>query len=221
MRCLERYGYGSVSHDFAEHNQCGRLIRHDAPAGTSHFNEFSILGEPIEQNQHFLQALEPPDWPASEGDRDLLLESGAGYTTLSHFSPLGAVVMQIDAKGTQQQFDHTVEGQLREVRLLLAGASTFKVLASSIHYSAYGHIEQQTAGNGVVSIFDYSSRDGRLIRLRANRPQQAALQDLNYVYDPVGNILSIEDKSIPVRYFANQLVEPINRYIYGLLNRRC
>ncbi|WP_321837521.1 RHS repeat-associated core domain-containing protein [Pseudomonas kulmbachensis] len=217
VSCAERYIYGSVDPICIDHNQYGQLIRHDDPAGTKHFNEFGITGELIEQNQHFLQTLESPNWPASESERDLLLETGAGYTTVSRFSPLGAVVLQTDAKGNQQQFDHTLGGQLREERLLLAGASTAKVIASSIHYNAGGQTQQQTAGNGVISSFDYSPQDGRLSRLRASRPQQEALQDLNYLYDPVGNILSIEDKALPVRFFANQRIEPINRYTYDSL----
>ncbi len=217
VSCTERYIYGSVDPICIDHNQYGQLIRHDDPAGTKHFNEFGITGELIEQNQHFLQTLESPNWPASESERDQLLETGAGYTTVSRFSPLGAVVLQTDAKGNQQQFDHTLGGQLREERLLLAGASTAKVIASSIHYNAGGQTQQQTAGNGVISSFDYSPQDGRLSRLRASRPQQEALQDLNYLYDPVGNILSIEDKALPVRFFANQRIAPINRYTYDSL----
>lgn len=68
------------------------------------------------------------------------------------------------------------------------------------------------AGNGVVSAFEYCPRDGRLMRLHAG-----ALQDLNYTYDPVGNIVSIEDKAQAVRHFARQRIDPINRYTYDSL----
>ncbi|MBH3466137.1 hypothetical protein I5Q49_14935, partial [Pseudomonas carnis] len=33
----------------------------------------------------------------------------------------------------------------------------------------------------------------------------------------MGNILSLEDKALPVRFFANQRIEPINRYTYDSL----
>ena len=45
-------------------------------------------------------------------------------------------------------------------------------------------------------------------------PVGHALQDLNYVYDPVGNVVSVEDTAQPVSFFKNQRVDPINRYVY-------
>nr|GFD13578.1 hypothetical protein [Tanacetum cinerariifolium] len=40
---------------------------------------------------------------------------------------------------------------------------------------------------------------------------------LNYAYDPVGNVLQIEDRAQPVRYFANQQVEPLRTFAYDTL----
>ena len=209
VSCTERYSYGSVDPVCIDHNQYGQLIRHDDPAGTKHFNEFGITGELIEQNQHFLQALESPNWPASESERDQLLETGAGYTTVSRCCPLGAVVLQTDAKGNQQQFDHTVDGQLREARLLLAGASTARVVVSSIHYNAGGQTQQQTAGNGVISSFDYSPQDDRLRRLRASRPQQEALQDFHLAAIDVqqgrGSVFNSHSLSFGARIARNDI----------------
>ncbi len=133
--------------------------------------------------------------PQSLSDRDDLLESEEGATTQMLFNALGELVMQTDAQGNQQQFDHNVGGQLRQMHLRLKDAEP-QVLVRDIHYNAQGEITFQTAGNGVVSVFGYAPRNGRLIRLSARLPQQKALQDLYYVHDPVGNILSIEDKAL-------------------------
>jgi hypothetical protein len=46
---------------------------------------------------------------------------------------------------------------------------------------------------------------------------QSPLQQLNYTYDPVGNILKVKDAAQPVRFFANQQIDPINRYRYDSL----
>src|SRR3546814_3465920 len=62
----------------------------------------------------------------------------------------------------------------------------------------------------------YSPDDGRLMERYARRTDQV-LQDLFYSYDPMGNVLSIEDKTLPVRYFANQRVEPASRFRYDSL----
>jgi insecticidal toxin complex protein TccC len=40
--CIERLEYGSAEPAFADHNQCGQLVRHDDPAGTQLFAEFGL-----------------------------------------------------------------------------------------------------------------------------------------------------------------------------------
>ncbi|WP_256261626.1 RHS repeat-associated core domain-containing protein [Pseudomonas gingeri] len=217
-RCTERLEYADASTDFAAHNQCGQLIRHDDPAGSLTLDEYALTGGVLEQTQRFLSALDIPDWPQALPARDALLEPLAQAATSStHFNPLGDVLEQTDAKGNRQQFDYTFDGQLLATHLQLSAQTTAKTLVSDIHYNAYGQVEQETAGNGVISTLAYRAEDGRLLRLQARHGTAAALQDLHYEYDPVGNVLSIEDAALPIRYFANQRVEPKKQYDYDSL----
>ncbi len=216
--CTECLSYGASDPTSAEHNQCGQLIRHDDPAGTQRFTEFGLHGAVLEQTRHFLQALSLPDWPEPIMDRELLLEPGEGAITRSHFNALGEVSHQTDAKGHRQLFSQTLDGQLLEVRLQLNGASTPKTLVSAITYNAHGQTEREVAGNGVITTLEYDAQNGRLTRLQAQRGNEA-LQDLRYAYDPLGNVLHIEDGAQPIRYFANQRIEPVNRYAYDSLSQ--
>ncbi|MGG7651823.1 RHS repeat protein, partial [Pseudomonas sp. ES4] len=59
--------------------------------------------------------------------------------------------------------------------------------------------------------------DGVLTERRAQDASARWLQHLIYDYDRTGNVLSIEDKALPVRYFANQRIEPISRFSYDSL----
>ena len=216
-RCTERYEYADAEAEFATHNQCGQLIRHDDPAGTQTLHEYALTGGVLDQTQRFLSSLETPDWPPALPERDALLEPVAQAASSSYrFNPLGDVLEQIDAKGNRQSFDYTVDGQLLATHLQLNDQSTSQNLVSNIAYSAYGQVEQETAGNGVVSTLTYRPEDGRLMRLEARRGTEA-LQDLRYEYDPVGNVLSIEDAALPIRFFANQRVEPTKHYCYDSL----
>ncbi|WP_259696987.1 RHS repeat-associated core domain-containing protein [Pseudomonas brassicacearum] len=214
-RCTERYEYADAGVEFATHNQCGQLIRHDDPAGTQVLEEYALTGGVLEQTQRFLSSLETPNWPPALPERDALLEPEAAIS-FSRFNPLGDVQEQIDAKGNRQSFDYTVDGQLLATHLQLRAQTTPRTLVSDIAYSAYGQVERETAGNGVVSTLTYRPEDGRLMRLEARRGTEA-LQDLRYSYDPVGNVLSIEDDVLPIRYFANQRVEPIKCFGYDSL----
>jgi len=214
--CAERFAYGSDNPAFSARNQCGQLIRHDDPSGTQLFEQFGLAGEVLQQTRHFLQTLESPDWPASVSERDTLLEPGAGFKARARFNPLGEAIEQTDARGNRQMISHTVDGLLHEVRLQLAKDVAPKVLVSAIQYNAHGQTERETAGNGVITSMEYAAQSGRLTRLQAKRSSDA-LQDLRYGYDPVGNVVSIEDAALPIRYFANQQIEPINRYVYNSL----
>ncbi|MGA8135380.1 MAG: toxin, partial [Pseudomonas gingeri] len=53
-RCTERYEYADAGTDFAVHNQCGQLIRHDYPAGTQMLDQYALTGGMLEQTQRFL-----------------------------------------------------------------------------------------------------------------------------------------------------------------------
>ncbi|WP_347904249.1 RHS repeat-associated core domain-containing protein [Pseudomonas purpurea] len=213
---VERLAYADNAPEFAERNQCGQLIRHDDPAGTQWFAAFGLMGGLLEQMRQFLSELDAPDWPVLVADRGKLFEPGVGATTRSRFNPVGEVIEQIDAKTNRQFFSQTVGGQLREVRLQLPKDPAPKTLVSEIQYNAHGQIERETAGNGVLTTLEYAAEDGRLSRLQAKRGNDD-LQNLHYEYDPVGNVLSIEDAALPIRYFANQRIEPINRYCYDSL----
>ncbi|MBV6823977.1 RHS repeat-associated core domain-containing protein [Pseudomonas sp. PD9R] len=213
---VERLSYGASDQSFAKHNQCGQLIRHDDSAGTQLFTEFGLNGTALAQKRNFLQELAMPDWPESIADREQMLEPGEGAITLSRFNALGEVIEQTDAKGSRQFFSQTIDGQLREVRLQLAHDSAPTTLVSAIDYNAHGQTEREVAGNGVITALKYDAANGRSTRLQSHRGNET-LQNLHYEYDPVGNVLSIEDAALPVRYFANQRIEPVSHYRYDSL----
>ncbi|RMQ45718.1 YD repeat-containing protein [Pseudomonas cichorii] len=155
--------------------------------------------------------MEIPDWPQPEDERDALLE-GNPLETQWTFNAVSEAIKQTDAMNHQQHFRQTVAGQLKAVDLKLAGTVQSQTLVSDIHYNAFDQIEQETADNGVISRSLYDPQDGRLMERSTER-----LQHLKYIYDPVGNILQIEDAAQPIRFFANQRIEPISHYRYDTL----
>ena len=214
---IERFAYASASTESARHNRCGRLLRHDDPAGTRHMTEYGLAGGTLEESQQFLRSLNLPHWPEPEAQRDLLLEEADPLISRWHFNAAGEVLSQTDAKGHQQHFSHTVAGQLRETGLQIAGSSSVNTLVSNIRYNAFSQVESETAGNGVVTRLVHEASTGRLARLQAQAPGKPLLQDLHYRYDPVGNLVEIEDTTLTTRHFANQRIEPIRRFTYDSL----
>nr|WP_306805536.1 RHS repeat-associated core domain-containing protein [Pseudomonas syringae] len=210
-RCAELFTYGQT--DAAGHNQCNQLVRHDDTAGSRLLQDYSLHGSVLSETRHFMLAAEAADWPSAEPDRNELVEP-AGLQTCRVFNAQGEVLTQIDASGNSQLSTHNLAGQLHSTDLILNDSMHARTLVSAIRYNAFNQVEQETAGNGVVSLYAYDQQDGRLIGLSAISADGTLLQQLNYSYDPVGNILLVNDASQPDRYCDNQLIEPISHYRY-------
>ncbi|UVK97435.1 RHS repeat-associated core domain-containing protein [Pseudomonas sp. B21-048] len=211
------YTYGDATQETASRNQCGRLIRHDDSAGTVHFTAYALTGGINSQVRHFLKKLDEPDWPIDEAERNLLNEAGTGATTHNHYNAAGFAISQEDARGNVRFSHLNIAGQLRETGLKLAAQTQEKSLLSFIDYNAFGSIERQIAGNGLISEACYSPLDGRLLELKTRLPGKSLLQHFSYRYDRVGNILSINDAALRTYFFRNQKVEPIRTFAYDSL----
>ncbi|TWC33020.1 RHS repeat-associated protein [Pseudomonas sp. SJZ078] len=216
--CVERMQYGAPGQGLQAFNQYGQLIRHDDPAGTLLLESFALSGQSLTLSRRFCLDGAMPDWPASEADRESLLEPGDGALSTWRLGPLGDLLEQIDARGNRQRQALTRDGRLSSSQLLLQGQSQWQPLVSEIDYNAEGQIERELAGNDVQTTLTYAPEDGRLMARQVRRAGQS-LQHLVYAYDPVGNVLGIEDKAVPVRYFANQRIDPVSRFRYNSLYR--
>lgn len=214
---VERWTYAKATDDHAQHNQCGRAIRHDDPAGNRHFDHYGLGGAVVVESRRFLIELETPDWPLEPDRRDDYLEETI-YVTRQNFNPTGDLQHHTDAVGNLRTQHYNVAGQSCATWLSQAGEGRQpKCLVSAIRYNAQGQIESETAGNGLIARAEYSRDDGRLLRLLASVGTHPPLQDLNYVYDPVGNVISLEDKTQAVSWFNNQRIDPVSRYRYDSL----
>jgi RHS repeat-associated protein len=210
--------YADASPASAARNCCGKVIRHDDEAGTLHFREFGVSGTVLEQSRRFLSSPERPDWPSEENARDLLLEPQSA-TSKSALNAVGEPICLTDAKGNEQILRQTKAGELYETCLKMAGSGNPLTLLRDIQYNAAGQIEQQTNANALVTICCYEPADGGLIRLRTHAANTTPLQDLHYLYDPVGNPVRITDAAFGVQYFRNQRVAATSTYGYDTLGQ--
>ena len=215
-RVVERFQYGDP--DGSPKNQCGQLIRHDDPSTTRHMPDYNLRGLPLLETSHFLRSLDPVDWPLEIEGRNALLEPAPGLDSRWTYDALGEVAMQTDAMLNRRRFSRTCAGQLRSVLLQRQGEAEV-TLVSEIRYNAGGLVEQETAGNGVVTRAEFRPEDARLLHLSAGLPNQPPLQKLHYTYDPVGNPVRIDDQAKTTTYFKNQRVDPVSTCTYDSLYR--
>ena len=215
-RRVECLRYGDSSPESAARNVCGALTRHDDSAGSLLINGYALCGKPLDQTRHFLADVTQPDWPADEKDRDALLEKGHGYTTRWRYDALAVPIVQFDAAQHRQRYSFDIAGQLKSVSLKPKDAATEKVIVKDLVYNAFGQVESQVAGNGVVSRAVFDPTSGRLTSLSAS-VSASTLQDLHYTYDAVGNVTQIEDRAQPVQFGSNQRVDAIGTFTYDSL----
>ena len=218
-RAIERFTYAATSNDAAEMNQCGRLIRHDDPAGTLLFTAYDLTGKPLSQTRHVLKDLQAAHWPEELDERKDLVESGAGHITTWRYAPTGEILEQQDAKGHTQRFWFDVAGQLQKVTLQLNGASEQRLILDQVSYNAQGQIQSQVLGGKITSAATFAPENGRMSQRTLSRTttNTSVLQKLHYAYDAVGNVLSVQDHSKPEQHNANQRIKPGSTYVYDSL----
>ena len=181
----------------AAYNLCGRLIRQVDAACVSECSSFSLHGHPLRDSQ--------------------MITEGGTFTSSRTFGPLGVVLAQTDAGAHQQRMRYDRAGQLHQVDLRLEPTGSWQTVLEDARYNAAGQIIEQTAGNHVVSTWSYDEANGQLDSMSAGVPGQPLLQHFQYLYDPVGNPLRIDDLTFKPVHFANQLIDGHRAFTYDSL----
>jgi RHS repeat-associated protein len=108
--------------------------------------------------------------------------------------------------------------QLKSVTALLRGSTGEISIFEGLSYNAKGQREEILYGNGISTNKTYDPRTFRLAQV-VTRRGALRLQDLQYVYDAVGNILTISDRAQQTTYFSNEVVTADCHYAYDALYR--
>lgn len=218
-RCVERLSYAGMTSQEAARNRCGRLVRHDDPAGTLVYERYSVQGDVTAQTRRFRTQAGAADWPLPPSERDGYLHAET-FTTTWQYDAVGQVLEQVDACGNRQQSRYGVDGLLTHSAIVF-NSGRRKTLVDQRTFNAAAQLLSERAGNGVVSVAEYCPGTGRLTRLYSGVNDQpgARLQDLSYTYDRVGNVLSIRDAAQPTQWANNVQVEAASTFEYDSLSR--
>lgn len=212
----ERINYADNRIEFALHNLCGAIARHDDCAGTRQVIEYGLAGGVLNESRRFLNELLIPNWPHPLIEREKLLETETA-TTCWQFNATNETVSQRDARNNETYMAYDIAGQLQQITLKREGLAD-KSLLSEVIYSASGQIEREVAGNGVQTLRRYDAQSDRLLQLNSSFGAHC-YQDYHYDDDAFGNITRIEDTAQPVLHFRNRRTAPINTYLYDSLNQ--
>ena len=162
-----------------------------------------------------------PDWttPESVGMEPEVFTSKSEYDALNRpvkiFTPHTA---QIPASVISPEYNKA--NLLNAVSAKLRGSNNDTPFVKNIDYDAKGQRMAIMYGNNTVTRYTYDPATFRLLRLLTNRNTGAGmLQDLNYTYDPTGNITFIKDDALQSIFFNNNRVDPDCAYLYDSMYR--
>jgi RHS repeat-associated protein len=150
------------------------------------------------------------------------------YTAATEYDALNRPLKSIAPDGSETLYTYNEANFLETVSLITVNGSV-KPIITNIDYDAKGQRTKIKYGNGKTTVYFYDGNTFRLVRLatgtEADVPQSVneqvsgLLQDLNYYYDPVGNITDMQDFAQDDIYYKNRLIQPHTSYEYDALYR--
>ncbi|WP_417558415.1 SpvB/TcaC N-terminal domain-containing protein [Mesoflavibacter zeaxanthinifaciens] len=201
-------------------NMRGQVWKTFDSAGYAEVTEYDFKGAPLESKRHlFNNHFEIWDSTKKANSSTLSFET---FTNSIQYDALGRPVESTAPDGSLIQNTYDQSGALIKVATQLPNESAFTDKVKNITYNEKGQRESIKYGNNVQTKYQYDPLSYRLthIKTQANSNlNQVLLQDLQYTYDAVGNIVEIEDKAIEDVFFRNQRVQPIQKFEYDSLNR--
>lgn len=202
-----------------------RIYRHSDSAGVATNARLDANGNPTEAYDfkgnllHSTRRLVSdyktiPDWLLNPQLDAETFEGSTRYDALNR--PITAT--SPDASIYRPTFNEA--NLLEKVDVHLRGAPVATPFVTDIDYDAKGQRKLIEYGNGVRTSYEYDALTFRLTHLITKRTtDNQHLQNLNYTYDPAGNITHIQDDAQQTIYFNNQVVEPHNDYLYDAVYR--
>lgn len=169
-------------------NARGRAIRRRDDAGLLLFERYNMDGQAIDVRRSLRTSYKGTvDWTTPAA----VPVAGAEHRSQTKLDAFGRVAEQQLPDGTTREYVYARLGHVSEVRLTTAdGVLDRKVIASDIQTNARGQRTQLAFGNGVETSYEYDASTFRLERLYTRRVTGTARDylDVEYTYDPVGNV---------------------------------
>ena len=170
-----------------------------------------------------------PSWPMLVGltDPATFLPAAQGtaletdtFDTLTAYDAMSRIVSVTTPDQSSLIFSYNASSFLGSLTAYVRGSSTATPIITSIAYNAKGQRVSIGYGQGVLSQITYDDRTHVTIRIRTSRTSDGArLQDLNYTYDPVHNVVQVTDLTQETIYFAGQVTDGSQQFVYDAIYR--
>jgi RHS repeat-associated protein len=223
---VERNAYGEAQPNPETNNLRGKVVQVFDQAGVVTNNEYDFKGNLLgSRRQLAVEYKATLNWSAATPLEATTYASGARYDALNRPTEMTAP----DNSVIRPAYNEA--NLLERVEINLRGAAVATTFINDIAYNAKGQrqmieyrVKDDSGADQIVRTrYGYDPDTFRLTRLNTERPHFPAgerlLQDLHYIYDPVGNITYIRDDAQQTIFFRNRRVEPSAEYAYDAIYR--
>jgi RHS repeat-associated protein len=218
--------YGESRPNPEANNLRGRVVELRDQAGMLKSQDYDFKGNVISSSRQFLQNYKDEiDWlqsPELEGE---------SFTTSTTYDALNRPTSVTTPDKSVYRPTFNEANLLEKIDVRLGDAIDWTPFVTNIDYNAKAQRELIDYGNGARTTYDYDPHTFRLTRLHTTRAHglngvssklfqdPAAVQDLNYTYDPSGNITRIRNDALPVLHYNNERIGPTSDYTYDAIYR--
>ncbi|RYD38426.1 MAG: toxin, partial [Verrucomicrobiaceae bacterium] len=180
-----------------------------------------VLAKDYTNNLDWSALAAQPSIVAIQATANSALEIGEVFTAASQHDALNRPIQVTLPDGTVILPTYNEANFLASLKARIRGQGNFIEFLKSQDYDAKGQRQFAHYGNEVFTRYFYDPNTFRLSNLvtckSGDDPQTQGLQNLNYTYDPIGNITKISDDAQQTHYFANAVVKPESLYEYDAI----
>jgi RHS repeat-associated protein len=206
--------YGDSQPNPEAKNQRGKVVQVLDQAGLVISDDYDFKGNLLSSQRQLTSEYKTTlDWSA---DQQVEAET---FTTRTTYDALNRPITVVTPDRSVYHPTFNEANLLEKVDVGLSGAATTPFV-TNIDYDAKGQRRLIDYRNNIKTEYGYERLTFRLSNIKTTRAtDQALMQDLNYTYDPAGNITHIQDGAQETIYFNNQVVSPYNDYTYDAIYR--
>ena len=197
-------------------NQNGKLITQRDGSGVVDIASYDFKGNVLVTSRRFTaDGVGVIDWsvPTAVG---LQQET---WTTTTTYDALNRAVTTQTPDGSSTTSTYSEANLLTGITVSVRGGVP-QVFVAQVEHDAKGQRTLVEHGNGITTRYSYDPETFRVRSIATTTKNGATVhQNLEYIYDPVGNITLVRDLAQQTIYFNNQIAEPVNAFEYDALYR--
>jgi len=190
-------------------NNVGRLVEVRDEAGITTYAGFNLEGTPGTVTFALRVGYQAEvDW--SPGNS---VPVEPPLTSVTTFDAFGQLIHKASADGSTTDQVWYSPGWLAASTVTAAGASATAVLSGAVYNADGSRLRARLADVDVVRT--YEATTGRLTGIVSTRNSDGkALQEIAYAYDPVGNVTRSQDATVPLVFYNQAQITPLQDYFY-------